>query len=218
MRRLFVLRPEPGGRDTVGRALALGIETIALPLFVVERVHWLVPDPADFDALLLTSANAVRFAGPGLDRLRTLPVHAVGAATGAAAREAGFSLASVGGAGVDALLAGLGKGVRLLHLAGEDHQPARAHGAHIHALTVYRSAPVERSADELVMTRGAVVAVHSRRAGERLAQLIGDRGDTALVALSAQAASAVGDGWQSIAVAERPSDAALLAIAAELCL
>ncbi|MEO5641503.1 MAG: uroporphyrinogen-III synthase, partial [Sphingomicrobium sp.] len=65
---------------------------------------------------------------------------------------------------------------------------------------------------------GAVVAVHSRRAGERLAELATDRGGTAVVAISAEAAAGVGAGWKRVAVAARPSDAALLALAAALCL
>ena len=57
-----------------------------MPLFSVESLAWKVPDAASFDALLLTSANAVRQAGAGLTQLRGLPVHAVGAATATAAR------------------------------------------------------------------------------------------------------------------------------------
>ena len=48
-----------------------------MPLFAIEPVEWRPPDPAQFDALLLTSANAIRCGGPALDRLKPLarPLH-----------------------------------------------------------------------------------------------------------------------------------------------
>jgi uroporphyrinogen-III synthase len=218
MRRLVLLRPEPGASESATRGATLGIEMVKMPLFEIVRVPWTVPDPAAFDALLLTSANTLRHGGPGLERLRRLPVQAVGATTAEAAQAAGFSVAKVGGAGVDALLAGLPKGMRLLHLGGEDRTAPQAHGAHITAVTVYRAVPLEVAAEAIAGIEGGIIAVHSRRAGERLAELVADRATTAVVALSVEAASGLGTGWQSVAIAPRPSDAALLALAAELCL
>src|SRR4051794_41196284 len=96
MRRVVVLRPEPGASATVERARQRGLDAFALPLFEVEPVAWEAPDPDRFDALLLTSANAVRHGGEQLVRLRELPVYAVGSATADAARRGGFEVASVG--------------------------------------------------------------------------------------------------------------------------
>ena len=104
-RTLAVLRPEPGNAATVARARAAGFATLSLPVFAVVPLAWDVPDPADYDALILTSANAVRHAGAGLDRLRVLPVFAVGARTAAAARAAGFDVAQTGCEDAAALLA-----------------------------------------------------------------------------------------------------------------
>jgi uroporphyrinogen-III synthase len=188
------------------------------PLFELERVAWRVPEVDGFDGLLLTSANAVLLSGPKLEKLRKLPVRAVGAATAEAARAAGFSVASVGGAGVDVLLAGLPRGTSLLHLCGADRRAPQAHGAHLMPVVVYRSAVVEPADGFAARVGGAVVAIHSRRAGERLAELVERRDATALVAISDDAAAGAGPGWERIAVAQRPSDPALLASAAELCL
>lgn len=218
MRRLVLLRPEPGASESAARGAALGMEIVKMPLFEIVRVPWALPDPAAFDALLLTSANTLRHGGPGLERLHRLPVQAVGAATAEAARDAGFSVAKVGGAGVDALLAGLPKGMRLLHLGGEERTAPQAHGAHITPVTVYCANLLEVAAEALANIAGGVVSVHSRRAGERLAELVADRATTAVVALSVEAASGLGTGWQSVGIAPRPSDAALLALGAELCL
>ena len=96
MRRVVVLRPEPGASETVARARKLGLDAVAIPLFEVEPMDWTAPEAGGFDGLLLTSANAVRHGGEQLQSLRGLPVYVVGKSTGGAAREAGFDVKSVG--------------------------------------------------------------------------------------------------------------------------
>jgi uroporphyrinogen-III synthase len=96
MKRLLVLRPQPGASATAERARSLGLDPALIPLFEIEPLEWTAADPAGFDALLLTSANAVRFGGDELKSLLPLPVHAVGAATAEAACEAGLRVSSVG--------------------------------------------------------------------------------------------------------------------------
>src|SRR4051812_49891863 len=118
MTRLLVLRPQPGADATLGKARALGLDTVAVPLFEIEPVEWQAPQAAGFDGLLLTSANAVRFGGEGLGELRGLKVYAVGEATAEAARAAGFDVAAVGDGGVDRLLGPIEPDLRLLHLCG----------------------------------------------------------------------------------------------------
>jgi uroporphyrinogen-III synthase len=70
---------------------------------------------------------------------------------------------------------------------------------------------------DLGAIRGAVALVHSPRAGRRLAELVGDRASTAIAAISAAAANAVGSGWETVEAAQQPNDDALLALAARLC-
>lgn len=213
MRQVLLLRPEPGLSASAERARRMGLEVIACPLFQVEALAWQAPDPARYDALLLTSANAIRHGGSELDKLRTLPVHVVGRATGQAARDAGFEIASTGGSTVEQLLATLPKELRLLHLAGEDYRDnARQR---MDRCIVYRSAAIQDPA--LPAIEGLVVAVHSARAGLRLAELADRRDATAIAAISDSAAEAVGAGWERIEVAERPNDSSLLALAAMLC-
>jgi uroporphyrinogen-III synthase len=50
-----------------------------------------------------------------------------------------------------------------------------------------------------------------------LAELVSDRSPVVIAAISKAAAEAVGDGWKSVAIADQPSDEALLALAARLC-
>jgi uroporphyrinogen-III synthase len=217
MRRLYVLRPEPGASATVERAHGIGLDAAALPLFVVEPIEWPVPDPADFDNLLLTSANALREGGERLAALRLLPVLAVGGATAAAARSAGFDVVGVGDAGIDELLARAAPDAKLLHLCGEHRRIPASAQQHITSLPVYRSRALPAPAVQAL--RGQVAAVHSPRAAARLAELADRafRATVRLAAISDAAAVAAGDGWEEVAVAAKPNDGELLALAARLC-
>lgn len=211
-RPVLVLRPEPGNTRTVARLRAVGLTAVPLPLFEVVPLAWRPPDPALYQALLLTSANAVRHAGGGLKALAALPVVAVGAETARVAQAAGLVVALTGdGDAATAAAAARAAGfTRLLHLAGEDHV-----GTGAEVLAVYASVP--RRADPPPV--GAAVALlHSRRAAEAFAVIseVGQRARTALVAISAAALAGAGDGWEAACVAPAPTDAAMVAVALRL--
>jgi uroporphyrinogen-III synthase len=196
----------------------MGVHAVALPLFELEPVEWEPPDCGDFDAILLTSANAVNMAGTKMERLRGLPVHAVGEATALAAEVAGFGVASRGGGGVDDLLRSIEPGARLLHLCGEDRRSPEAAAQAITCITVYRARarPEIAGIDEL---QGQVAALHSPRAARRLAELVGqtERASIVVAAISKATAQAAGTGWEGVRVAAAATDAALLVLAARLC-
>lgn len=212
MRKLIILRPEPGASASAAAACQAGLEGVSVPLFEIRPLAWTAPDPAGFDALVLTSANAARHGGEELEKLKGLPVHAVGEATAEAARGVGFDVASIGHGSGEELVGGLPRGLRLLHLAGRDHRPLSG----METLAVYDAVELPAPA-ELAVLSGAVVAVHSPRAGRRLAELARDKESTAVAAISAAAAAACGTGWKEVAVASQPTDRALLAVAARLC-
>lgn len=211
MRTLVILRPELAAAQSVARAAAMGLEAVAIPLFAIEPVEWEPVDAERYAGIVATSANAFRHGGDKLAGLRGLPVHAVGEATAEAARKSGFTVATVGEGGREGIPLPPG---RLLHLAGSDHLPVG--GGEIEAVAVYNSRTIDPP-PSLGALAGAVVAVHSPRAGRRLAELVGERGRTAIAAISANAAAACGDGWEQVAVASAPREAELLALAAELC-
>jgi uroporphyrinogen-III synthase len=214
--RLAVLRPEPGNAATAARAEALGATVVRLPLFEVHPLAWIAPDPAQFDALLLTSANAVRHGG--LQAMRRLPVLAVGAATAKAARAAGFAVARTGSGDAAALLDDSPDFSRILHLAGRDR--AASGGRVTTAISVYASDPVAIAAEAIAALAGSIAVLHSARAAARFAELVDHAGlarDTlCLAAISAVVAQAAGSGWRAVTVAPVPSDAALLAAAFRL--
>jgi uroporphyrinogen-III synthase len=215
MRRLFVLRPEPAAQATLARARAIGLDAVAMPLFAIEAVAWRAPPPPQFDGLLLSSANTLRAIDDGLRQFSVLPVYAVGEATAAAARAASLAIAAVGDGGIERLLESIDPGLRLLHLCGAERTEFAARQA-ITAVPVYRAVelPPPPSLRELA---GEVAAVHSARAARRLAELVGDRRDIRIAAISPAAAAAAGDGWGRCGAAASPDDGALLALAARLC-
>ena len=212
MSQLVILRPEPGASATIKLAAAAGIDAVAIPLFAIVPVDWVAPTASEFDALLLTSANAVRRGEAQLDRLRSLPTYCVGEATAAAAREMGFAVAATGAKDAAALVEHVPQGLRLLHLAGRDHRAIPG----VAAIVVYDSAVINPP-PSLEALKGNVAMVHSPRAGARLAELVGERGDIVIAAISAAAAAACGPGWREVAAIGAPDDGALLALAAALC-
>lgn len=216
-RRVLVLRPEPGNADTVARLAMLGVAATPLPLFGVESVEWTPPSVETFDALLLTSANALRYGGAGLAALATLPAWCVGEATAGAARKAGLTVGRVGAEGVAALLSGTSE--RLLWLCGEQRTslPAR-HQRRVTAIPVYRTIDLPFPAG--AFDRSCLALLHSTRAARRLATLVAPaaaRARVAIVAISPDVAASAGEGWRGVAVASRPDDAEMVAIAAKLC-
>ena len=204
-RPIAVIRPEPGNRVTAAVIEAAGRKAIRLPLFEAQPVAWEVPDPAEFDALIVTSANAMRHGGKGLNRLLDLPVYAVGEATAEAARRAGFQIAKTGNTGSAELL-GLAQadGVRhALHLAGRE-RTVKAGGIVTQVVTVYATDPIPIDARTAAKLAGAVVLVQSARTGERLAEIVDaagiDRATIALIAIGRRAAEAAGPGWEQVIV------------------
>lgn len=223
--KLIVLRPQPGADATAARAADAGLEVVVSPLFVGRALTWRPPDPGGFDALLVTSANAVRYAGPALASYWHLPVHAVGEATARAAREAGFEDVAAGDGDVDELLACVSKRPhrRLLHLCGAHRRRTGTAGVKVRYVPVYAMEPVPKlvpDAEQACRTRAAAL-VHSPRAARALADLVDAAGtarsNISVVAISEAAASAAGGGWCEVVASTVPTDAGMLAIARALC-
>ncbi|WP_435417046.1 uroporphyrinogen-III synthase [Parerythrobacter aurantius] len=221
--RIFVLRPEPGLTSTHVTAFDHGLRLRGMPLAKVEAVAWRAPAEA-FDGLLVGSANAIRHGGAELDKVRHLPVLAVGEMTAQAAREAGFAVERVGEGGLQQLLDSLGgQSRRLLRLAGES-RVALSPAENIVATTVVCYAVRYLTlvgAQAAMLDEGGIVLLHSGDMARHFAQqceALGlDRSRLALVAMSARVAQQAGNGWQAVHIAPSMNDAAMLEIAASLC-
>ena len=209
--RLLITRPQPGADATAAAVSALGHQPVVQPLLATEAVAWAIPDALP-DAVLLTSAASVRHAGDAAAALMGLPAHAVGGATAAAARAAGWCDVREGPGTVQALLDGLAP-CRLLHLAGADRTDAQPPaGVAVDVATVYRAVlqPLAAlPAVDGVLLYSARTARHFAAEWDRLG---GARGAVQLYAISPAALAAAGTGWAMAAAAPQPTEAALLAM------
>lgn len=220
-RPLAILRPEPGNAATAAHVRSAGLVPLALPLFEVTPLDWTPPDPARFDGLLLTSANAVRHGGAGLCDLQGLPVLAVGAATADSARAAGFVVAQTGTSDLAELLRETTTFKRLLWLAGRD-RTVTDHPALAATIAVYASDPLALAQADATALQGSVALIHSARAGVQLVRELTRHAiapaNLRIAAISARAAEAAGRGWGAVAVAATPDDDALIAAAHRLAI
>lgn len=211
--RILIVRPEPGAAATAARVAALGHDPVVQPLLATQAVDWQLP-ATEPDAVILTSAAAVRHAGAAADALKSLPALCVGAATQAAAQAAGWARAQAGPGTLQALLDAIAAGPhrRLLHLAGADRTAAVVpETLAIEVIITYRAAlqplPALPAADAALL--------HSPRTARHFAaewdRLGGRRGCMALHAISAATLAAAGTGWRAAAIAACPNENALLA-------
>lgn len=199
----------------------MGLEPVVAPIFTVRPVDWDAPDPAGIEAVLLTSANAARHAGEQLDAFIGLPCYAVGGATSASARAAGFADVREGpsdGEALVGLMAAEGI-VHALHLSGRDHASLDHPRIAVTRRIVYAAEPAETlpARARQAIEQGALALIHSPRAGRlfaRLAEAAGLDRERILIAAISEAAGA---GWAQAHVAAEPRDHALLELAAKLC-
>ena len=209
--RILVVRPQPGADATAARLAAMGHDPVVHPLLTTRAVAWVQPATRP-DATILTSAAAVRHAGPGADGLKPLPAHAVGDATAAAASAADWADVRTGPGTVQALLDGLAAG-HYLHLAGAELTPVQVPpGIRLTRVTVYETPlqPLPALPDiDAVLLHSPRTAAHFAAEWDRLG---GQRSAVHVLAISAATLAAAGDGWAQALAAPEPTDAALLAM------
>lgn len=212
--RILVVRPQPGADATAARLQALGFEAVVHPLLETRPQLWALPAQAP-DAVILSSAAAVRLAGSQAAALNHLPAHAVGEATATAARAAGWGDVKAGPGTMQALLDDLAGGLarRVLHLAGADLTPVTVPPSlSLTRVTVYAASlqPLPGLPDV------AAVLLHSPRTADHFAsewdRLGGKRANVQLFAISAATLAAAGSGWAQAQAAPEPSESALLAM------
>ncbi len=220
---IFVIRPEPGLQSTLQSARDMGLAAVGLPLFEVMPLGWEAPDAAQFDALLLGSANAIRHGGKKLEQFTGLPVHAVGQATADAAMKAGFTVERVGEGGLQNVLDANGKPTRYLRLGGVEKVELDPGPHTITARDVYdvRALPISGSSQIGLRTGTPCVLLHSaaaaRHFGAEIDRIGLDRAAIHLACIGQRVAAAAGPGWASVKSAPQPDDAELLALARDMC-
>lgn len=213
--RIWITRAEPGASRTAEKVRALGHEPVVAPLL---EVHALLAEIelGGIGALAFTSANGVRAFAERSDE-RALPVFAVGAATAAAARKAGFAEVASADGDLDALadlIAARTRSFKGAVLAPGPREPAgdlpralAAQGVTARPLALYETLPV------FPRPLGPIdaVLVHSPKAGERLAVVLGGKPGPAAYCISAAAAAPLaGRPFADIRWADHPDEDSLL--------
>ena len=180
---ILVTRPHPDNEATLATLRERGFEAIAAPVLRFEPLPF-HDDDADYDAVILTSANAPRAIDLAGSRLLRLPLFAVGAHTADAARAAGFDRVIVAKGDAislrDLVLARVKAGelpasATLLYLAGADLSRDLAgelseKGLTVVTHTTYRMAPVaalpREVSDAFMANRITAVLHYSRRSAQ----------------------------------------------------
>jgi uroporphyrinogen-III synthase len=180
---VLVTRPHPDDEATASALRARGFEVLQAPMLRFEPVPFHDDADANYGAIIVTSANALRGIAPHLanSRLLSLPLFAVGEHTASVARDAGFaeviSAKSDAAALLDLVLAAvkskqLKKASALLYLAGADLARDLAgelgeKGFTVVTHTTYRMVPASglprEVCDAFVANRIEAVLHYSRR-------------------------------------------------------
>ncbi|MCU4178412.1 uroporphyrinogen-III synthase [Bosea sp. BH3] len=227
--RVFVFRPEPDAERTARIVADHGFEPMVAPLFKVVRLSDIAPE-GSFDAIVLTSGNAVPMLAEGPADWRDLPVFTVGARTAAKVREAGLDDARSADGDRNDLIDLIGRTLpapaKLLMIAARDRKEdvserLKAAGYDVALWTAYAAEPVSALPEDAIaaLRLGKVdAALHYSARGARtfiaLAQAAGVV-DAAMelthVTLSADVASPlIASGASTVLVAEYPEEAAML--------
>ena len=223
---VWVTRAEPGAARTAQRLHDRGYAPLVAPLIATRALAFVAPSASAYDVLAFTSAAGVAAFATAFDGAPPIvPVFAVGDASAAAARRAGFrgvrSAAGDGRALCALILAETSKGARVLHPAAS--RPAfdlaaalRHEGRGAESLPVYETLPVDALPDpaqRALADRGLrAILIHSPAAGRTLAQLQPAlANDITLVALSDACAETVESLRRRTIVAETPDEAAIVA-------
>jgi uroporphyrinogen-III synthase len=229
-RAVLITRPQPGADHTARRIAGMGLLPVLAPVLTIAPQAAHLPDPAEIRAVLVTSANAL----PALDSgWHMTPLLAVGDATAARARAAGFrdvrsaagdadalaalAIATCAPPGTLLLASGAGQGAALA--AG-----LRRAGFQVAHQCVYAATPVSALPDAAVtaLTSGSLAAAlfFSPATAAAFAALLSgipsaDIARTDALAISAAAASPLFPlPWRRIRVASHPNQDELLALLA----
>ena len=91
MVRVLVTRPEPGASRTLNALIARGVDAVSIPLTEIRPLAFEAPS-FEFDALIITSQNAIIHGAPVLNAFKHLPIFAVGSRTAETLRHQGHHI------------------------------------------------------------------------------------------------------------------------------
>ena len=193
---VLVTRPYPDNEATAAKLRARGLEVLLAPMLRFEPIAFHDDPDARYDAVVVTSSNALRALAPQFaeTRLLHLPLFAVGEQTAAAAHAMGFGeVVSADGDALalqDRLMESvrakqLKKTSRLLYLAGAELSRDLAgeldrRGFRVETRTTYRMVALPtlpREACEAFATGGLIAVLHySRRSAATFLEAVRTEG------------------------------------------
>lgn len=234
MRRVLVIRPEPGASLTAEKLRQMHLAPVVLPLTRIEALsveH--IPDPADFAAMAITSPNAARHAPADLVKaFAKVPAYAVGAATGAVSRLVGLNVIdeSAGdAAGLHRLIGQeVSPGSKILVLCGHVRrnvleQGLLQSGYRPRIIESYDTLPTDPGAAVISSVLGGtsidVVMLHSSFAAEEFMRFLGRMDDieafseSTFIAISSRIRSYLPESLRDrVIVAAEPNEEAMLSL------
>lgn len=230
IRRVLVTRPEPEASRTAAQLVTLGFEPLVLPLTATAAVHDQTLPAGYFDAVAITSSNALRHASTQLlAALGTKPCLTVGDRTAEQARAAGFGSVVSAKGDADALarlvLDQTGPAARIAYLCGVvrrlefESAVAGSSGRTVVPIETYDMQRVDYGEPDLEKALGQesvdAVLVYSAESADALSRLSASATAAHRLAgalfccLSARVAAALTMKSSRIRIAERPEQQAL---------
>jgi len=231
--RLIVTRPFADSAALRERLQSLGHDCIASPLLAIEMRREAAIPPAPYQAIALTSANALLHPAlhPAPAHLKNVPVHAVGAQSAAAARRAAFTQITAEGGDVAGLAAALARHCTpangpILYPAGAETSGdlkgvLAAKGFAVTKVVLYDAVPARHlapeAADAIAQRKVNGVLLYSPRSARIWAGLLAEADITGAAravrhfCLSQNVAAALGSGFAT-SIAANPDEASLLAL------
>lgn len=215
IRTVWIIRAQRGADRTAERLAALGFTPVVAPLLAIRPLDVLL-DLTGIQALAFTSRNAVQVFSARSDHF-ALPVFAVGDATAASARAAGFTdVRSAEGdlPALAALIRAEGEGLSILHPGAAEPAGDLAalvgDAARITSAAIYEAIETATPAPEA----WDAVLIHSPRAAHALLPRLTPNAthDRLAAAISSAAAAPLAAlPFAEVRIADAPTDDALLA-------
>lgn len=223
MTRVLVTRPEPGATRTLNALTARGIDAAAIPLTEISPLAFEAPSTG-FDALIITSQNAIIHGASQLSPYISKPVFAVGQRTAAILRGQGHEnvyWAETAQELLPHIIAFRPKSA--LYICGQTRRPElettlATAGIHVHVVEVYTALQAPDASAKLASFFSAssnpIILFHAPSAAEAFAFSMNGQilpVSTRLLCMSAVILAQFPEKWQSqVTVAEQPDEAAMM--------
>jgi uroporphyrinogen-III synthase len=223
MTRVLVTRPEPGATRTLNALIARGIDAIAIPLTEISPLAFEAP-PGGFDALIITSQNAIIHGASLLSGYISKPVFAVGNRTAEILRGRGHLQvfwAETAQQMLPLIITCAPKS--LLYICGQTRRTEletalTKANIHVHAVEVYSAPQTPDVSAKLVVFFSAssnpIILFHAPSAAEAFSLAMKGQNlpvSTHLLCMSAAISAQLPETWQSLVIhAHQPDDAAMI--------